>query len=221
MRPIYLTSPKKVEGTFLLPMIRFRIVADRIDYQECDTLIFTSKQAVRSAEAIDPSWKRLPCVAIGPATEREILALGGEVLHRPENFYGESLAQDLVERFRDRRLLYLRPRKVSFDSKAFLAEAGIELKEQVIYETACRSYSPKEAPPKGAIVVFTSPSTIHCFLENFDWDPSYSAVVIGKATLEHLPSGCDVTVAAEPTIDACIEAARSLQDRSDSVSHPK
>ena len=211
MRPIYLTSPKKAEGTRPLPMIRFRIVAEQIDYQGCDTLVFTSKQAVRSAEAIDPAWKRLPCIAIGPATEREILALGGEVLHRPENYYGESLANDLVERFRNRRLLYLRPRKVSFDSKAFLAAAGIELTEQVIYETACRSYSPQEAPEKGAIIVFTSPSTIHCFLDNFAWDPSYGAVVIGRATLEHLPAGCDVTVAAEPTIDACLEAARSLQ----------
>ncbi len=212
MRPIYLCSPKQREGTIPLPMIHFRLVADRIDYQGCDTLLFTSKQAVLSAEAIDPEWKRLPSVAIGPATERQILGLGGRVLHRPERFYGEELAKDLVERFRDRRLLYLRPREVSFDSKAFLAGAGIGLKEQILYETDCRDYGPEDAPVDGAIVVFTSPSTIHCFLRNFSWKESYTAVVIGTATLEHLPPGCDYRIASEPSIDACLEAATGLRN---------
>jgi len=212
MRPIYLCSPKEREGTIPLPMIRFRLVANRIDYQGCDTLLFTSKQAVLSAEAIDPEWKRLPAVAIGPATERQIRELGGRVLHRPRRFYGEELAKDLVNRFRDRRLLYLRPREVSFDSKAFLARAGIELKEQILYETDCRDYGPEKAPVDGSIVIFTSPSTIHCFLRSFPWKESYTAVVIGTATLEHLPRGCDYRVATEPSIDACLDAAKCLQD---------
>jgi len=183
-------------------------VADRIDYGDSNTLIFTSKQAVLSAEAIDPAWKRLPAVAVGPATERQIRELGGEVLHRPSRFYGESLAEDLVKLFRERRLLYLRPREVSFDSRAFLEAAGIAVREQVIYETACREYDPRQAPPPGSVIVFTSPSTIRCFLRNFAWDPAYTAVVIGTATLEHLPSGCRVRIAREPSIPACLEAAR-------------
>lgn len=205
--PVYLTSPARREGVFALPMIRFEIVADRIDYQGCDTLMFTSKQAVLSAEAIDPGWKRLPSVAIGPATEAKIRELGGEVLHRPKRFYGENLARDLAELFRERSILYLRPEKVSFDSRGFLARAGIELREQVIYRTSCRRYDAKEAPPPGAIIVFTSPSTIHCFLENFSWSDKYRAVVIGEATREHLPEGCTVRVAESPSIDACLDVA--------------
>jgi len=207
---IYLTSPLPREGTRPLAMIDFELTADRIDYRGCDTLLFTSKQAVRSAEAIDPEWKRLPAVAIGPATEREILALGGRVLHRPQKFYAKELAKDLAELFRERSLLYLRPEKVSFDTRGFLKRAGIELKEQIIYRTFCRGYMPEEAPEPGSIIVFTSPSTIHCFLENFSWDESYTAVVIGEATLEHLPPGCRCVIAREPSIDACLEKAHAV-----------
>ncbi|WP_456391435.1 uroporphyrinogen-III synthase [Nitratifractor sp.] len=190
-------------------MIRFEIIADRIDYQGCDTLIFTSKEAVRSAEAIDPGWKGYPAVAIGPATAQRIRELGGRVLYQPREFYGEILAADLTELFRERKLLYLRPEKVSFDSKTFLSRAGIELKEQVIYRTGCRQYRPEEAPPDGAIIVFTSPSTIHCFLKNFSWRESYRAVVIGRATLKHLPAGARVAVAEAPSIAACIVRAHA------------
>ncbi|WP_457605679.1 uroporphyrinogen-III synthase [Nitratifractor sp.] len=194
-------------------MIAFALIAERIDYQGCDTLMFTSKQAVISAEAIDPGWKAYPALAVGPATARQIRELGGEVLHQPSDFYGRELAEDLRRLFSERRVLYLRPRKVSFDSRGYLASAGIELKEQVLYETSCRRYRPEDAPPPGSVIVFTSPSTIHCFLENFPWDPNYTAVVIGRATLEHLPKGAETVIAREATIPACIEAAKQVAAR--------
>jgi len=193
-----------------LPMIDFRLLVSSIDYQGCDTLMFTSKQAVESAEQIDPEWKRLPTIAIGAATARKIEALGGTVLYHPASFYGEALAADVLERFRERRVLYLRPRTVSFDSQGFLARAGYTLHEQVIYETFCQEHPPQAKPPSGAIVIFTSPSTIHCFRERFGWEASYTAVVIGHATLEHLPEGADYVVAKTPLIDACIEAAKKI-----------
>ena len=210
-RPIYLTSPVPREGTIPLPMIDFRLTASVLDYQGCDTLMFTSKQAVESAETIDPEWKRLPTIAIGAATARKIETLGGRVLYHPASFYGKELAADVLERFRDRRVLYLRPRTVSFDSRDFLARAGYTLHEQVIYETFCREHSAEEKPQPGAIVIFTSPSTIHCFLGRFGWESSYTAVVIGRATLEHLPEGADYVVADRPLIDACIQAAKKIE----------
>ena len=193
-----------------MPMIDFRLVASALDYQGCDTLMFTSKQAVVSAETIDPEWKRLPTIAIGAATARKIEALGGTVLYHPASFYGRELAQDVLAHFRDRRVLYLRPRTVSFDSRDFLARAGYTLREQVIYETFCREHPAEAKPKSGAIVIFTSPSTIHCFLERFGWEKSYTAVVIGRATLEHLPEGADYIVAETPLIDACVEAAKKV-----------
>ncbi len=207
---IYLCSPTPREGLNPLPLISFNLVADHIDYQGCDTLMFTSKQAVLSAEAIDPKWKSLPTIAIGPATQRQIEALGGYVLFRPDSFYGESLAKEILERFLERKLLYLRPKEVSFDSRGYLKSMGVELKEQIIYETSCRSYAPEEAPKPGSIIIFTSPSTIRCFLRNFPWRDDYHAIVIGNSTRSHLPTRAVFSVAKVPTIDACIAKAKEI-----------
>ncbi len=210
MPKIYLLSPTPREGTEPLPMIEFSLIAPSIDFGGSDTLMFTSKQAVKSAEAIDPSWKNYPSVAIGGATKKQIEALGGRVIYHPEHFYGKSLAEDIIRFFSDRKLLYLRPKEVSFDSKGYLEKAGIVLREQVIYETACRKYGWQMRPEAGSIIIFTSPSTIRCFLKNFGWDSSYKAVVIGEATKAHLPPEAETYVADRALIDACVEKAREV-----------
>ncbi len=209
-RDIYLLSPLHKEGTIYLPMISFSITTDHIEFGDCDTLMFTSKQAVKSADSIDKKWKEYPSVAIGSATKREIEELGGRVVYCPKNFYGKELAEDIANYFEDRKILYLRPKKVSFDSKGYLASRGITLQEQIIYETRCIEHMPESAPSESAIIIFTSPSTIHCFLKNFSWHPSYTAVVIGRATLEHLPDGANYTISDKPTISACITKAKEL-----------
>ncbi len=208
---IYLLSPLKKEGTLSLPMIKFSLVADKIDFSLCDTLMFTSKQAVVSVDAIDKKWKEYPCVAIGGATKKKIEELGGEVIYHPKEFYGEVLAKDILNNFSDKKLLYLRPKEVSFDSKAYLEKNGIDLEEQVIYETSCMKYIKEQKPREGAIIIFTSPSTIKCFFKNFEWDSSYIAVLIGHATKEHLPDYCKYVVADEPLIDACAKKAKEIE----------
>ena len=209
--PIYLLSPLKKEGTISLPMITFERIADRIDFSHCDTLMFSSKQAVVTAESIDQKWKEIPCIAIGSATKKEIERLGGSVIYHPAHFYGEQLAQDIKKFFRKRHILYLRPEKVSFDSKSFLHESGIELLEQVIYRTSCVTHAKESQPPEHSIIIFTSPSTIHCFLKQFEWLPEYTAVVIGRSTKVHLPEMSRYHVAEEPLIDACVKKALELQ----------
>jgi len=210
-REIYLLSPSPREGVQHLPMISFSLVAEQINFSGCDTLMFSSKQAVKSAEAIDPEWKRYPCIAIGAATKKQIESLGGSVIHHPKHFYADVLADDIIVHFSDKKLLYLRPKEVSFDSKDYLKKAGILLQEQVIYETSCVSYSQEQAPKSHAIIIFTSPSSIHCFLKNFSWQESYTAIVIGNATRIHLPKGAEFAVADTPLISACIIKAKELQ----------
>ena len=209
---IYLLSPLKKEGTSSLPMISFKTTVDNIDFSSCDTLMFTSKQAVVTANSIDENWKRYPSIAIGGATKSKIEELGGEVIYHPKKFYGESLAKDIKSYFSNRKLLYLRPKEVSFDSKGYLAKSAISLEEQIIYETSCICYELEDKPKKNAIIIFTSPSTIRCFFKNFIWDSSYRAVLIGHATKEHLPSGCRYEVADVPLIDSCILKAKEMLD---------
>jgi len=208
---IYLLSPLQKEETVSLPMIQFSLIDKPIDFSNCDTLMFTSKQAVVSADKLDKSWKNYPSIAIGKATKQKIEELGGTVMYTPKEFYGEALSKDIQKNFSDKKLLYLRPKVVSFDSKAYLKNAGIQLNEQVIYETSCVKYSKEDKPKENAIIIFTSPSTIKCFFKNFEWDSSYRAILIGKATQEHLPKECNFEVSDEPLIDSCIKKALEIE----------
>ncbi len=207
---IYLLSPTAKEGTIHLPMICFFLIEEKLDFTDYDLLMFTSKQAVVSAEALNTDWKKIPCLTIGDATAKQIEKLGGSVAYLPESFYGTTLSQDIISKFREKKILYLRPKEVSFDSKAFLNKEGITLDEKIIYETQCIEYLVKDKPQKDAIIIFTSPSTIDCFFENFSWDESYKAVVIGKTTQLHLAKNIEVYIADKPLITSCIEKAFSL-----------
>ncbi len=209
---IYLLSPLKKKETRSLPMISFELLEQKIDFSSCDTLMFTSKQAVVSANTIDERWKKFPSIAIGGATKKKIEELGGEVIYYPEKFYGEALAKDIQAFFSTKKLLYLRPKVVSFDSKAYLAKVGIALEEQILYETSCVKYLQEQKPHKNAIIIFTSPSTINCFFKNFEWDKSYMAILIGKATKRHLPKMCRYVIADEPLIDSCIKKAKEIRE---------
>jgi len=208
---IYLLSPLKKEGVTSLPMISFELVADTIDFSFCDTLMFTSKQAVVSANSIDESWKNFPCIAIGGATKKKIEELGGSVIYHPKKFYGEVLAKDIEAFFSTRKILYLRPKVVSFNSKAYLEKVGIGLEEQIIYETSCVKYAKERQPMKNSTIIFTSPSTINCFFKQFIWDESYTAILIGNATKAHLPKMCQYVIADEPLIDSCIKKAKEIE----------
>jgi uroporphyrinogen-III synthase len=211
-RDIYLLSPSLKTGTIALPMISFTQTSNCIDFSNIDTLMFTSKQAVITTNNIDKSWKNIPCIAIGPATKKQIEDLGGEVIYHPKSYYAKTLNKDIAEFFKDKNILYLRPKEVSFDSKAYLQKETIELHEKIIYETSCIKYSVKEKPKKNSIIIFTSPSTINCFLKNFIWDESYIAVVIGEASKSHLPLNAKMFVSDEPMIDACIKKAKEIEN---------
>ena len=208
---IYLLSPLKKEETISLPMIKFTLIQQALDLSKHNLLMFTSKQAVISANKLNENWKKIPCLAIGEATAKQIIVLGGKVILQPNNFYAKDLAIDIVNKFKRKKILYLRPKKVSFDSKFFLKKQGIHIDEKIIYETTCINYNGEDKPKKNAIIIFTSPSTIKCFFKIFEWESSYKAVVIGEATKVHLPDEVlDIFVAKKPLIEECIKLAKEL-----------
>ncbi len=209
-KKIYLLSPVAYKDTISLPMIQFSLTVDSLDLSSYDLLMFSSKQAVKSAEALNPKWKEILCLSIGSATTKQIETLGGKVIYQPKSFYAKMLSEDILRKFNDKQIVYLRPKEISFDVKDFLASKGMILDEKIIYETKCRIYPKSEKPKKHAIIIFTSPSTIRCFLKNFQWDYSYTAVVIGEATKKHLPQNVRYEVADEPTIDACVSKAKHI-----------
>ena len=208
-KKIYLCSPKEIEGTISLPMIEFTRLKDSIDLSDIDTILFTSKQAIIYTNEISKEWQSKKILAVGSATAKMAKELGATDIYHPKEFYGEVLANDIVANFNSSKIVYIRPKVVSFDSKAFLNREGIEIKEEILYETICKKHSGKKID-RGAVIIFTSPSTIDCFFKSFSWDSSYKAVVIGKSTLKNLPQNVTAFVANEATIVSCVAKAQEI-----------
>jgi len=208
-KTIYLLSPKVYEQTVSLPIIGFKKVVDKLDFGDRDTLLFTSKQAVVYTNELNKNWKNYKILAVGKATANMAKELGAKNIYHPKEFYGRVLANDIINSFSNSKILYIRPKVVSFDSKDFLSKHNIDIKEVVIYETNCITYKNIKLK-KDSVIIFTSPSTIKCFFKSFKWDESFTAVVIGKSTLEHIPEGINVVVSNEATIPSCIKTAKSV-----------
>jgi len=201
---IYLLSPSVYSGVVSMPMVTFSPVAQAIDFQDCDTLLFTSKNSVKIANDIDPKWREYPSIAIGKETAKTITELGGHLVALSKEAYASSVAELIEEDFKNSKILYLRPEVVSSENLATL------VRQQVIYKTKCVAYPKSKQPRKKAVIIVTSPSTIRCFLENFEWQESYHAVAIGRVTAEALPPFVRYSIASEPTISACISLAKEL-----------
>lgn len=87
-----------------------------------------------------------------------------------------------------------------------LIKNGFEIEEKIVYETICQKQNLKL--DKKAIVIFTSPSTIKCFLENYSYNDIYKAIAIGEKTALFYEK--NIIVSDKQTIKRCIEIAKSM-----------
>lgn len=192
-----------------MPLIEFEILKRNIDLAGYDMLLFTSKNTVIILDKINEKWQDMPSIAIGEESAKTIVKLGGKVAFASSG-YSKNLAADIKEKFADNKILYIRPKVVATNHINNLIKAGVALDEVVLYETICKKYDILQKPPLDSTLIFTSPSTINCFIKNFVSLKGYKIVTIGETTAKALP--CDVKYAMPktPNIKECIKLAFSL-----------
>ena len=78
--------------------------------------------------------------------------------------------------------------------------------ELVTYKTSCKKSN--ISLEDNSIFIFTSPSGVECFFNQYSWNDSYKAIVIGKTTAKYLPKEVHYTISSETSIDECINLAR-------------
>ncbi|BDY13519.1 uroporphyrinogen-III synthase [Hydrogenimonas cancrithermarum] len=213
LNSVYLLSPTPKPGVRHLPMIQFETIPQPLDFSGFDGLILTSKQGVVALDEVSGGrWRSTPAAAIGEMTAKEIEARGGKVIYIASKAYGDVLAKELSEWFEGFRWLYPRPKVVVSKIAADLRHAGIEVDEKVIYETRCMAYDRPRRPEKDAVLIFTSPSIVRCFFENFEWDESWRAVAIGNKTAQAFPACVVAEIAPSTSIDSAIEFSCALSN---------
>ncbi len=193
-----------------LPQIKVTYRDINLDLSSYNALIFSSKNGVKAIDTINKDWKKTPSYAIGNPTANEILKLGGIVDFIATSSYGDEFAQELISKLKDKKVLFLRAKKVLSDLENILKYSGVNLKSEVVYETSCRDKKPLHVKSKNSVFIFTSPSTVDCFFNQYKWEDSYIAVCIGNVTAKALPHTIFPYICKIQTIAACIELAKTL-----------
>ncbi len=207
--PIYLFSKTSHPDVIHVPVLNTLFLQPAINFDDYDAIVLTSKQAVTALEKISPKWREIPALSIASKTEEMVRSAGGRLLDRG-NGYGDSLDDIIVRKYSSLRWLYPRPKVVASNFKERVKERGIVMDDVIVYETSCNQTCRDIELPDDAILIFTSPFTIECFLELYEFKASYQVVAIGTTTAKALPEEVKYLMPDTPNVDACVALAEQL-----------
>lgn len=208
---IYILSDKKVKYAQNFPVITIHPIIDEIDLQGYDALIFTSKNAIKILSEIDQKWKTIPSYVIAPQTAKQLKWHGGKLEYVGKSKHGDEFAEELIPLLSGKKVLYLGGKRVVSDLVNILNSNGVICDQKAIYETGCKEYPRKIQLPKNSIIIFSSPSTIECFLKNAQWDESFKAISIGDTTAKYFPDYIKPIISDNTSLDGCVQTALQLK----------
>ena len=210
MENIYLLSNRKVDGVNSLPLFKIQYIETKIDLKQYDILIFTSKSAVYSIDTQNKDWKKIASCAIAKKTADVIKKYDGNLIFTGNSGHGDQFAYELIDQLKNKKVLYLRGSKVVSNLVNILKEHKIDCSEEIIYKTVCNDQIESFKLPKNSKIIFSSPSTIKCFLDKFSWDDSFTAVCIGNTTASYLPQNINYVISEDRSLESCILKAKEV-----------
>lgn len=202
---LYLYSLSKHPKANTVSSLEVELLHPEIDFTKYDALILTSKQAIEALKQYKNFPKEsLPALCISKKTAEAYEKFGGTVLETASG-YGTKLSELLCKHPKEIKWLYLRAKIVATEFVKELQNDSYIIDEKILYISRCSKEIAKQKPQQNATLIFTSPSSIGCFIKHHELDKSYKIIVIGKTTAKALPQGFSYTIAKENTIESCIE----------------
>ena len=202
---IYLLNNQKFEGVKNLQVIEIEFFNIKVEFEKIDYLLFTSKNGVLGIDKLSDKWKNIPAICIGKPTAKIVEKLGGKVEYIAKKSYGDDLALEIIENFKPSNIMFLRAKKVLSNIVEVLKENNFKITEKIVYQTNCKKI---DKIPQEGIFIFTSPSTIKCFLSQIKWKKEYKAIAIGTRTAQSFPY--EIKISQIQTIDNCIKIAKNM-----------
>ena len=209
-KPIYLFSISSHPNATSVNSFAITFLKPQINFSKYDYLIITSKQsskALKQYETQEYINKPALCVSVASATSFE--SLGGTILDIGAG-YGDNLVDKIKSYPQNTKWLYLRAKVVASNFVKICKNDGYNIDEKIIYESECSQDILDVGVEDESILIFTSPSSIKCFLKTHTISQKSKVVVIGKTTAKALPKNIKYTLSEETTIDSCIEIASKL-----------
>jgi uroporphyrinogen-III synthase len=209
LRPVYLISKTSYADVIHIPILTISFLTPDIDFTEYEGVIITSKQAVSALQNYSLDWNTLQCIAVSDSTAQCVREAGAKQIEIADG-YGESIPNLLKAKVRSGKWLYLRPKVVASDWVETARECGIKIDEAIVYETLCNENGAHHAVANDGVLIFTSPSTIRCFLQNYSILSSHTIIVIGKTTQKALPSGISSYMSEVSSVASAVDLARQI-----------
>lgn len=209
-KQIYLFATSKSPHAKSIKSLEVRFLKPTIKFSKYDYLIITSKQTVKALEQYDKKdFIDIPalCVSVKTATAYE--NFGGKILAIGDG-YGDNLVKNIKDFSKDTKWLYLRAELIASDFVQRSKNDAYDIDEEVLYVSECSKEILDVRVNDDSTLIFTSPSSIECFLKNNTINPDAKVIVIGKTTANSLPDGVEYLISEKTSIDSCIELALSL-----------
>jgi len=208
--PIYLFSVSSHPEAIHINSLTVTFFKPKIDFTQTTYLILTSKQAVKALEQYDKEeFIKKKALCISKATAKAYKELGGEVLEVGKG-YGDTLVDTIKSYPKESRWLYLRAEVVASNFVDLLQKDGYTITEAVLYKSECSKEILKAEVETDAILIFTSPSSIKCYLKTHTLFSSQKIIVIGKTTAKALPKDINYTLSPDTTVESCIQIAKNI-----------
>jgi len=210
MNKTYLFSTSKHPQTININPLQITLFKPEIDFSAYDYLIITSKQTIEVLKQYDKNdfiHKKALCVS--KKTAQSFEELGGTLLDVGQG-YGDNLLPIIEQYPKNTKWLYLRAKKVASSFSSDARKKHLKIDERVVYETKCSDALKEMKIEENATLIFTSPTTIKCFLKYFNITKNNKIVVIGKTTLKALPKDVKYGLACDTTVDSCVELSKVI-----------
>jgi uroporphyrinogen-III synthase len=205
MKDIYILNDKKINGVNNLSVFNIKYIEQNIDFKKYDALIFTSKYALHSINSFTNIWKKIPSFVIAPQTAEVVTKLTGNLEFTGKTNNGNEFALELISLLQNKTVLYLRGSKIVSNLVTILNDNDIKCDELIAYKSVCKELSEEISLPKDSTIIFSSPSTIKCFLNNFSWKESYTAISIGKTTATYFPEYINPIISKTTSLEDCVK----------------
>ena len=204
-KPIYLFSISTHPDAISINSLSITFFKPDIDFGKYDYLILTSKQAVEALKQYNKQnyiTKKALCVS--KATAKAYEDIGGEVLDIGGG-YGDNLIDKITSYDKDKKWLYLRAKIVASDFVTVCKSKGYNIDEKIVYSSDCSKEILEAKIEDKSYLIFTSPSSIKCFLKTHKFKSTHKIVVIGKTTAKEIPKEIPYKISKETTIQSCID----------------
>ena len=203
----YLFSTSSHTDATSINSLDITLFKPEIDFSQYDYFIITSKQASKVLKQYSGEVLK-PALCISKASAEAYKNIGGEVLEVGEG-YGDRLLDKIKAYPKSKKWLYLRAKVVASDFVGQVQDNGFDITEVIVYESRCSQDIQNIKIENDANLIFTSPSSVECFLKNHKIHSSMNIIVIGRTTAKLLPLNTDYKVSKETTIQACIDLIKN------------